>query len=76
MDRQHYPAVGLSNTSLYWKIISVLVVLLWLGTGCDMFTAEEDEISAHVLTCEGCHTDKTLLQTLAESEVEEPEGGG
>lgn len=44
-------------------------------TGCDALLPDKST-DALDFSCEGCHTNKSLVQSLASSEVEVPEGGG
>ena len=45
------------------------------STGCEVLLPEKTS-EALDFSCEGCHTNKSLVQSLASSEVEVPEGGG
>jgi hypothetical protein len=55
--------------------IMMLFALCLMNTGCELLLPEKTS-EALDFSCEGCHTDKTLIQSLASSEVEVPEGGG
>lgn len=45
------------------------------NTGCEALLPEKTA-EALDFSCEGCHTNKSLVQSLASTEVEVPEGGG
>ena len=62
----------------YGRIIlagSFMLAVYLTSTGCEALLPEKTS-DALDFSCEGCHTNKSLIQSLASSEVEVPEGGG
>jgi len=63
-------------------VIAVCVLMLLIPFGCEKIEpvnqdGNGDDLIAYAeYTCEGCHTNETILQQLAPSEGEPAESGG